>query len=83
MPIKIYSNAVTQKSEILEDAKGKAGIYMWEKLEYGKRYRGSSENLHRRLKSYYYPSSLSRQDYSYISRALLAYGYDKFSLIIL
>ena len=56
---------------------------MWENLEDGKRYVGSSENLHRRLNSYYSISSLRRQHYSYICRALLVYGYDKFSLIIL
>src|SRR5690349_16541872 len=45
----IYSNAETDKLQILKDNKGKAGIYQWTHIESGKTYIGSAVDLSRRL----------------------------------
>jgi len=41
----IYNNTEINKSQILLDNKGLAGIYMWTHIESGKRYIGSAEYL--------------------------------------
>jgi hypothetical protein len=85
VPVIIYNNAKTDKSRILSDLKGKAGIYQWTYKESGKFYVGSAFDLSKRLKDYFVHSYISDKSKgnSYIYNALLHYGYDAFSLSIL
>jgi group I intron endonuclease len=82
MPI-VYSNAETEKSSILTNNKGKAGIYLWEHNDSGKIYIGSAFDLYKRLRNYYSYSYLNRYKRMYIYNALLSHGYSAFSLTIL
>jgi group I intron endonuclease len=82
VPIMISSNADSDKSKILSDNKGKAGIYQWTHIESGKMYIGSAVNLSRRLKNYLNVKYLNRSKYMHISKALLYHGYSSFSLTI-
>jgi len=52
---------------------------MFTHLTKGKRYIGSSENLRLRFYQYYSIKFLERHNYMNIYRALLKYGYSKFS----
>jgi hypothetical protein len=52
-PIVVYSNADTQKFEILKENRGKSGVYRWTNLVSGKTYVGSGTNLSKRLSAYY------------------------------
>jgi hypothetical protein len=78
-----YDNADTDKLRILSENKGKIGVYMWINLETGKRYIGSSVDLKRRFLEYFNVNRLLRDSSMTINRALLKYGYSKFSLDIL
>lgn len=82
-PVKVYANAGKQKQEILDDNRGKSGIYMWNNLLTDKIYIGSAQDIKRRLTFYYSTSSLKKETSMHISRALLKYGYSSFSLSIL
>jgi hypothetical protein len=44
-PVKTYTNAKTQKSDIINDNNNKAGIYLWINNINGKTYLGISINL--------------------------------------
>jgi len=79
----VYSNADTDRSQILLDNKGKAGVYKWTHKESGKLYIGSSNDLAVRFRFYYSISYLTRYNKSYINNALFLYGYSAFSLTIL
>jgi group I intron endonuclease len=82
--IVVYTNADTQKESILNDNKGKAGIYCWINTISGKKYIGSSLDLYRRFMQYYNIKYIIRASKSsYICRALLKYGYSSFQLEIL
>jgi len=81
-PIIIYHNVETDKSIILTDNKGKAGIYKWTHKESGKIYIGSAVDLSRRLSKYFSSSELKRAD-NYISRAIISHTHSAFSLSIL
>jgi group I intron endonuclease len=83
--IKSYDNLDTQKLEILNDLKYKAGIYQLVNKTNGKTYIGSSIDLRLRFYSYFNFSHISRTDRgnSLIHKALLKYGYSNFSLTIL
>lgn len=81
-PIITYHNAETDKSLILTDNKGKAGIYQWKHLESGKIYIGSAVDLSKRLNYYYSPLALKRAN-NYISRAIITHTHSAFSLTIL
>lgn len=59
--IKVYPNAELQKKQILQDNKGKAGIYRWVNLVNGKSYVGSAVYLTKRLKQYYSPGFLKKE----------------------
>jgi group I intron endonuclease len=84
IPIIVYSNAETDKSQILLDNKGKAGIYQWTHLKSGKIYIGSATDLSVRLKGYYNKNYLRRvKSNSYIYNAILEHDYSLFSLSIL
>jgi group I intron endonuclease len=78
-----YSNADTEKVQILSDNKGLAGIYMWTHIESNKRYIGSAVNLRARLLYYFNVNYLNRNKNMYICNALLSYGYSGFSFTIL
>jgi hypothetical protein len=82
VPIVIYNNAETDKSIILSDNKGRAGIYLWTHIESGKIYVGSAIDLSKRLNRYYSSLELKQVD-NYICRALLDYTHSAFSLVIL
>lgn len=80
-PIKVYNNMLKDKSLIVSEFKDKSGIYLIHNLVNGKQYVGSSKNLKRRLSSYYSLSKLL--DNRYISRSIMKYGHDNFSVLIL
>lgn len=80
-PVVTYENADIQKEQIYCDNKGLCGIYRWTNKENGKSYVGSSENLGRRFSAYFSFTYLEKyKGPSLIHRALLKYGYSKFSL---
>ena len=86
VPVICYPNAEIQKKQIMQDNKGKAGIYRWVNLVNGKSYVGSAVYLTKRLKQYYSPGFLKKElnnGSSIIYRAMLKYGYSNFSLEIL
>lgn len=80
---KFYLNTKTDRSSILSDNKGRAGIYKWEHIEFGKIYIGSSVDISQRLKNYFTKSYLIRNKTAYICNALLCHGFSAFSLTIL
>jgi group I intron endonuclease len=83
-PVKLYPNADILKQEIVQDNKGKVGIYRWVNLISGKAYIGSSANLGRRLAFYFnYKYITNSKATMLIHRALLKYGYSGFKLEIL
>lgn len=78
----VYTNLDTEKSQILSDLKGKAGIYLWTHKELGKSYVGSAIDLSKRLKNYFNKSNLESNKTMYINKAILSHGYQSFSLTI-
>lgn len=78
----VYYNADTQKIQVIQDNKGKSGIYRWINKKDNISYIGSALNLSRRLANYYSYVMLSKEK-RIISRALLKYGYSNFQLEIL
>jgi len=78
----LYKNVETDKFSILEDNKGKTGIYKWTHKQSKKIYIGSSVDLADRLSRYFTFVELKRMN-SYISRAILHHGHSAFSLDIL
>ena len=84
LPILTYLNADTGKLSIINDNKGKSGVYKWTNLKNGNCYVGSSVNLSRRLAQYYNLNLLTKyRKNSLIHKALLKYGYSTFKLEIL
>lgn len=81
-PIKSYDNALLDKNTILQDNKGKPGIYRWINKLNNNTYVGSGINLSKRLSEYYNQSELKR-NFRPIHAALLKYGYENFRLEIL
>jgi len=71
----VYTNADSQKLEILAENKGKSGIYLWKNKKNGKLYVGSSQDFSRRLKLYFNIDYLIKRPNIYIHKALLKYGY--------
>lgn len=82
-PIKKYENADIQKLQILEENKGKIGVYLLRNLNNKKFYIGSSSDLRRRFKEYYNVNHLLRNKNLAICAALIKYGYSQFSLEII
>jgi len=87
--VKFYENAKSDYKQILNENKGKSGIYLWYNRINGHTYVGQSKNLGDtrvgRLVNYYkdgYLNSRTRGN-SLIRKALLKYGHENFSLIIL
>jgi GH15 family glucan-1,4-alpha-glucosidase len=85
IPIITYNNVDTNKCTILEENKGKSGVYRLINNFNNKSYIGSSTYLSNEFNNYYYLNSLTLQVKGsiIISRALLKYGYKNFSLDIL
>jgi len=82
----IYDDALKDKDKILQDNKGKCGIYKWVNKTNGKSYVGSSVNLSTRLSHYFSLNYLVKRTKVYNSKiynALLAYGHVNFRLEIL
>jgi len=79
--IKVYNNMFEDKSLIISEFKNKSGIYFIHYLINGKQYVDSSKNLNRRLYSYYFIYKLL--DNRHISRSIMKYGHDNFSVLIL
>src|SRR5690242_16413417 len=82
VPVIIYQNPETDKTNILLDNKGKTGVYQWKHNESGKIYIGSAGNLSKRLSLYFSPNFLERFKSMYIYNALLHHGHSAFSLSI-
>ena len=86
VPIKIYSNTDLQKLLIIQQNKGKAGVYRWTNLLNSKSYIGSSVNLGKRIKEYFsfaYLETQIKKNKSIIYRSILKNGYSSFSLEII
>lgn len=80
----VYNNPKSEKALILKENKGKSGIYLWTNKINGKKYVGSAVDLNKRLKNYYNLSYiLDRIDSMIIYKALVAHGFDNFTLEIL
>ena len=71
VPVKVYANADIQKLEILNENRGKSGIYMWKNLNNDKIYIGSAQNIRSRIMAYYNLNHLTRVFGMRINRALL------------
>lgn len=83
VPVVSYPNADTQKLQIISENANKSGIYLWTNLTNKKQYVGSARDLRVRLRCYYSIAHLCRNNSMLIYRALLKYGYLKFSFEIL
>ena len=79
----IYNDVLSLKKIILEENKGKSGIYMFTNKVTKDFYIGQSKNLYNRFLNYLNPSYLKRTENSRIGRSILKYGYSNFSLSIL
>jgi group I intron endonuclease len=84
VPVVSYANADTCKPQIIQEIKGKSGIYRWINNTSGKSYVGSSVHLSARLYRYYSLAHITAQaKHSLICKALLKHGYSNFSFEIL
>jgi group I intron endonuclease len=81
--VKFYENAFDMKKDILNENKGKSGIYMLTNKITKKIYIGQSSNLSNRFKNYFNLSYLKSKANLKICRTLVEYGYSNFSLTIL
>ena len=78
----INLNQPLTQSQLLEDNRGKAGVYMWTNLKNNNTYIGSSVNLSPRLLKYLNENAL-RKNKMLISLAILKHGIENFSLDII
>ena len=86
VPVVIYSDLKVDKKTILKVNKGKSGVYRWTNKVNGDAYIGSATDLTRRLRDYFSSNFLFKEilnNNSIMYRALLKYGYSKFTLEIL
>ena len=81
-PAKVYHNSAESKDIILKENNRLSGIYLWYNNENKNYYIGSALDLKIRLSSYFSHSYLVKDNFK-IQRALLKYGYGKFSLYVL
>lgn len=84
-PIAMYANADTNRTSIINENRGKSGIYRWTNLINNKSYIGSSVNLTNRFYDYFNTKKLMEGPAKnmIISKAILKYGYSNFKLDIL
>ena len=73
----------TQKLQILDENKGKPGVYLIRNLKNNKFYVGSSIDVRRRFKEYFNVNHLLRRNQLPICAALAKYGYSLFSVEII
>ena len=81
MPL-LYENVIIEKSLILNNNKGKTGVYRWTNLVNSKTYIGSANNLTIRFWVYFSINRLTSSNMT-IYKAILKYGYENFKLEIL
>lgn len=81
-PVIEYNDADLEKVVILADNRKKVGVYLWINKVNGNKYVGSSVSLSVRMYKYYSLRSNAKSNRP-IDRALLKYGFSKFSLYIL
>jgi group I intron endonuclease len=81
--VKFYGNVFDMKKDILNENKGKSGIYMLTNKITKKIYIGQSSDLSNRFKNYFNFSYIYSKANLRINRALIKYGYSNFSLSIL
>lgn len=79
----VYVDMESNKKNILEENKGKPGIYMITNKKTKDFYLGQSKNLYNRFLNYFNPAYLKRSPNSIIGKAILKYGYSNFTLTIL
>jgi hypothetical protein len=76
VPVRVYINSDEEKESIVNENKGRSGIYRWEHIESGKSYVGSAKNLSIRFKQYFNYNHLTVPKRNMtIYKALLKYGY--------
>jgi hypothetical protein len=80
---KVFLNPGLERKEISSYLKGKTGIYCFWNKSNGKFYIGSGVVLDRRVNLYFQNSWLMRHSNMIIVNAILKYGINNFSLIIL
>ena len=83
IPAKVYEDTYSMKIVILEENKGKSGIYMLTNKLTGDIYVGQSTDISKRFKNYFNISYIKSKVGFRISRELIKYGYYNFSLTIL
>jgi group I intron endonuclease len=81
-PVVTYENSEIQKDQILQENKGKCGVYRLTNIDNKKTYVGSARNLRTRFYVYYSTSRLASSN-MVIYKAILKYGYSNFTLEIL
>jgi group I intron endonuclease len=81
--VKVYEDAYGSKKNILEENKGKSGIYMLTNKLTNDIYIGHSNDISKRFINYFNPSYIKSKNSFIISRALIKYGYSNFSVTIL
>lgn len=81
-PVNSYNNAELLKNKIFKDNNNKSGIYLWINNLNGNKYVGSSENLRKRIRSYFNKNELIKGNRP-ITSALLKYGHNNFTLEII
>jgi hypothetical protein len=85
VPLVKYANADIEKPQIINENKGKSGVYRWINILNENTYIGSSTNLAERFRQYFSYNYISdkKRGKSIISHSLLKYGYASFSVEIL
>lgn len=84
VPVRVYINSDEEKESIINENKGRSGIYRWEHIDSGKSYIGSAKNLSSRFKQYFNYNHISYPKRNMtIYKSLLKHGYAKFRLEIL
>jgi group I intron endonuclease len=81
-PVKFYTNSAKSEEFILTNNKNKTGIYLYLNNTNGKIYIGSAKDLRIRLRAYYNPKELVRNQFL-IQKAIIKYGHINFSLVII
>jgi group I intron endonuclease len=84
IPVKHYSNADTQKNQIMLENKDKSGIYRWVNLENSKSYVGSAVHITKRFRDYSSKAYAERYSVSsLICKALCKHGTANFTYEVL
>lgn len=81
--IKVYSDPLNNRDLIYKDNKNQTGVYAWINNTNGKFFIGSGDPLYVRLSDYYQDWFLSTRIRLYIVRAIVKYGLNEFTLVIL